>query len=94
MALTTRQPQKFLDERTTGMAESQVNFANTTLLAAPVALPPMDEQTEVGTRVAATQHRITQEEGSLSKLQDLKRGLLDDLLTGRVRVPLPPGADS
>jgi len=40
-------PQKYIHDRTTGMAESQVNFANNVLLVTPLLLPPLHEQTEI-----------------------------------------------
>ncbi|WP_190324609.1 restriction endonuclease subunit S, partial [Pseudomonas profundi] len=42
--LGTKEPQKYIHDRTTGMAESQVNFANEVLLDAPLRLPPVHEQ--------------------------------------------------
>jgi type I restriction enzyme, S subunit len=38
------------------------------------------------TRLKAMQHRIDSEQASLDKLRSQKVGLMNDLLTGRVRV--------
>jgi type I restriction enzyme S subunit len=46
----------------------------------------LDEQQRIVERFGAVQNRITLEECELVKLRKLKDGLLDDLLTGRVRV--------
>lgn len=53
-----------------------------------VALPviPLLEQTEIRSRVSALLQRLDSEKGLLVKLHTQKSGLMDDLLTGRVRV--------
>ena len=58
----------------------------TTLAAMPVPCPPAPEAVEVEMRAMAVEQRIQQEEAELLKLKVLKSGLMDDLLTGRVRV--------
>lgn len=47
-----------------------------------------DEQQRIVTAIAAHDARIHTEETYLAKLQLLKKGLMQDLLTGRVRVPV------
>ena len=54
--------------------------------ALEIPLPELKEQLEIVRRVAAFDCRITTETSQLGKLRLLKRGLMDDLLTGRVRV--------
>jgi type I restriction enzyme S subunit len=51
-----------------------------------VPSPPTTEATEIGRRALAAEQRIRYEVSSLSKLGALKSGLMEDLLTGRVRV--------
>ena len=51
-----------------------------------IPVPPVIEQVEIAVRVSAFSSRIAQEAASLAKLCELKSGLMDDLLTGRVRV--------
>jgi type I restriction enzyme S subunit len=48
--------------------------------------PPSSEQVEIGHRLEVLANRIQHEERELSKLLSSKTGLMDDLLTGRVRV--------
>ena len=48
-ALSAKETQTFLNQRTTGMAESQVNFENAALLEAPIRLPRIDEQHAIST---------------------------------------------
>lgn len=55
-------------------------------LAIPIA--PLDEQVSLAKKLDANEQRVDREKAQLQKLQTLKRGLMDDLLTGRARVPL------
>lgn len=57
------------------------------ILAVPVAMPiHAEELITIGKRIYSLQHRIAQEQSSLDKLHRQKSGLMDDLLTGRIRV--------
>ena len=56
-----------------------------------IAVPPIDEQRTAANAMLASEAAISAEEGELRKLSQLKSGLMTDLLTGRVRVPLPTG---
>lgn len=51
-----------------------------------IPLPPDDEQKLIVERLSMAEGRICLEEESLEKLKKQKTGLMDDLLTGRVRV--------
>jgi type I restriction enzyme S subunit len=57
-----------------------------TLRTTPLPVPPLMEQLEIEKRLEAWTHRIGVEEGRISKLLLLKKGLLEDLLSGRVMV--------
>ena len=52
-----------------------------------IALPPLDEQVLIETRIDELDRLLESETEELQKLTHLKSGLMDDLLTGRVRVP-------
>ncbi|WP_295622645.1 restriction endonuclease subunit S [uncultured Lamprocystis sp.] len=69
---------------------------NTSILAAiSIGRPAVNEQDEIARRVASASLRIRAEEQALQKLRLEKAGLMDDLLTGRVRVtPLLESAES
>ena len=58
----------------------------------PVPQPSLAEQKRIAMTLDDTQSRLIAESLELSKLQALKNGLMDDLLTGRVRVALPEEA--
>jgi len=57
-----------------------------------IVLPDPSEQEVICAMAASCQAKLDTEVGSLAKLQEIKRGLMPDLLTGRVRVPLPAEA--
>jgi type I restriction enzyme S subunit len=61
-----------------------VNKTSFESMVVPIA--PLAEQTEIASRMDAISTRIRQEDASATKMQVLKSGLMDDLLTGRVSV--------
>ncbi len=66
---------------------SGLNTINRTKLCQlEVVVPPQDEQFMVANREAALTRRLDAEARLLAKLQTQKSALMDDLLTGRVRV--------
>ena len=79
--LATRGPQKYLDQRTTGMAESQVNFTNEALLGTPIRIPVMHEQLRISQILDTVDDAIHSAQRLIAKLEQVKHGLLHDLLT-------------
>lgn len=72
---------------------SGLNTINRTMLKrVAIPLPPRDEQDRIVAVLDAHDARIRAEEAARDKLVALKRGLLRDLLTGNVRVPVSSGA--
>lgn len=67
-------------------ASNQASINRETICSVPVPLPPMDEQTAILAVACAHDSRLDDEMRDLAKLQTLKTGLMDNLLTGRVRV--------
>jgi type I restriction enzyme S subunit len=60
---------------------------NTSILAElTIARPGVDEQNEIALRLKSATQRMDHELADLAKLRQQKFGLMDDLLTGRVRV--------
>lgn len=57
-----------------------------------VAVPSLDEQQRILVALVLGDKRIESENWQASKLRTLKHGLMDDLLTGRVRVTTPEEA--
>lgn len=62
---------------------------STQLKAFPIPTPPLDEQQRIAGAIHSHDARIRAEEAHHAKLLLLKKGLMQDLLTGRVRVPVP-----
>ncbi|AZI43211.1 ImmA/IrrE family metallo-endopeptidase [Deinococcus psychrotolerans] len=60
---------------------------NNIMAAIKVPVPPISEQYAIIYALKGDSARIRTESAQLLKLKSLKRGLMDDLLTGRVRVP-------
>jgi len=48
--------------------------------------PPLDEQQNIASVLTKIDDKITEERETKQSLQDLKRGLMQDLLTGKIRV--------
>ncbi|MBM4781451.1 MAG: restriction endonuclease subunit S [Archangiaceae bacterium] len=67
-----------------GLAQQHFNVGEMKELA--IALPPLAEQQRISAVLRSTSDRISSEELTVSKLRRLKLGLMEDLLTGRVRV--------
>ncbi len=69
------------------VSSSGLNTINLTMLRAlPVPVPEPEEGQAIAAILDAHDARIHAEEAYLDKLRLLKKGLMDDLLTGRVRV--------
>ena len=73
-----------------GVTRSKVTLADFRSLN--IAVPPPSEQDRIQVVVRNQDTRLASEGTTREKLRALKRGLLHDLLTGRVRVPLPAEA--
>lgn len=78
--------QSFLDQRTTGMAESQVNFENGDLLNTPIHIPAIEEQMAISEIISGLDTEITTLEARRDKTRALKQGMMQELLTGRIRL--------
>lgn len=85
-AISAPSSQKFLDQRTTGMAESQVNFENGVLIGTPICLPSISEQHAIGSTLSDMDAEIDSLESKLAKAREIKQGMMQELLTGRIRL--------
>ena len=68
---------------------SQTSIAHLTqekFASVPLPVPERDEQLAIATRLMAQDAKAKFEDRKLSKMREMKSGLMDDLLTGRVRV--------
>lgn len=65
---------------------TRININNQIIKSLSVPLPPLSEQDQISEHLRLAQEKIDQEREAKQKLEDLKRGLMQDLLTGKVRV--------
>jgi len=65
---------------------TMVNLNTGLLTSLKLAMPDWEEQVAIVERITSFTTKVRAEESTLAKLQQLKRGLSHDLLTGRVRV--------
>lgn len=65
-------------------AQENINTGEYSSILLP--LPSLDEQRQIVNIIQSSNQRIQQERQQKQKLQELKRGLMQDLLTGKVRV--------
>jgi type I restriction enzyme S subunit len=77
-------PKRFVEVHTIGQAVKGINLGE--LRKVPLVLPPLDEQVAIARQIDTSVARIDCEAKVVLKLSAIKRGLMDDLLTGRVRV--------
>lgn len=75
---------RLLDLAVVGTTRAEVSIGILRALQLPI--PPIREQRSIVALVQAYDQRFEAERDSLAKLQVLKQGLMDDLLTRRVRV--------
>ena len=77
---------RFVDIHATGTSGSMKNLPKRQLLEMPLLFPPMREQIQIADRLASLDDWISSLSSTMTALQSQKSGLMDDLLTGRVRV--------
>lgn len=70
-------------------SSNQTSINQRGLMSLPCPIPVGEEQGRIVERISRTDEEIRCEELSLAKLRQLKSGLMDDLLTGRVRTTPP-----
>ena len=70
------------------VGSTQVHIRKDDFLSTPIPCPPIEEQGEIVDVLSAAEQQIREEIDRKSKLQELKRGFMQDLLTGKVRVPV------
>ena len=70
----------------TGTSGSMKNISQSVIRSLVIALPATDEQDRITSRIRSLQHAIEAERRTQAKLKTQKTGLMQDLLTGKVRV--------
>jgi len=78
---------KYFLNASQGVVLEKMNFHLNEWLDLPLFLPPLSEQLQTATVLTSTDAHIEREEIYRDKLLAVKKGLMADLLTGRVRIP-------
>lgn len=86
LALVYQQPGVQSQVLGRAVGSTMANLNTSILGELTIARPQVDEQNEIVLRIKAVTRRMNQELADLEKLREGKKGLMDDLLTGRVRV--------
>ena len=76
------------------MAESQVNYENTVLLGTTIKLPTYAEQAAIASILSDMDAEITTLETKLIKARQVKQGMIQELLTGNIRLIQPGNSDA
>lgn len=87
LALSSDFTQHDLESFKTGLAESQTNISQSIVRRLSMPIPPQSERNSICERMRAATENVRNTQAHLAKLRQLKQGLMQDLLTGRVRVP-------
>jgi type I restriction enzyme S subunit len=64
----------------------QIELSKSDLQTMPILLPPVEEQREISEAFHRVNDKLQDEQETKEDLQELKRGLKQDLLTGKKRV--------
>jgi type I restriction enzyme, S subunit len=84
LLLSSQRGERILEQTIVGTTRAEVSIG--VLRRVLIPLPPTDEQERIVAACATIESRIEADRAELSKLRQLRTGLMDDLLTGRVRV--------
>lgn len=86
LTLASAWTQRHLSTLKTGLAESQTNISQDIVRSLPIKIPRPDEQLRIISALREMDRQLVSERAIHEKLKSLKTALMQDLLTGRVRV--------
>lgn len=75
-----------IKESATGTSGSMKNISKPALLSIEIALPCVEEQTAIATILTDMDTELVELETRLAKTRQLKQGMMQELLTGRIRL--------
>jgi type I restriction enzyme S subunit len=84
--LQNHHTRSYIEVNATGTSGTMKNISHATIESLLIQVPPLEEQETICRCLNASSNYIRIEKGKRDKLIQLKRGLMRDLLTGRVRV--------
>jgi type I restriction enzyme, S subunit len=82
--LSTKRTQDFFRDELTGTTIK--NLSLKTIRSTPTPIPPFDEQVQISNIVSSISKNLQAKQTTITKLRSLKKSLMQDLLTGKVRV--------
>lgn len=86
LALSSELTQTHLSTLKTGLAESQTNISQAIVKRLQILLPTLKEQHSIETLISNITSIVDYHHEELEKMVTIKSGLMQDLLTGKVRV--------
>jgi type I restriction enzyme S subunit len=81
-----RSRQGVIEDSAHGFKDSFLHVTRGELGGVMAGIPPAGEQVEIVNRIKAFESRLNDERSTRETYAAIKTGLMDDLLTGRVRV--------
>jgi type I restriction enzyme, S subunit len=88
LAIGSKRVQKEWNERKVGLAEAQVNINHPIINTTLISLPPLSEQQNFTSIQISLDNQINKKQYKLHHTKSLKKALMQDMLTGKVRVSL------
>lgn len=86
LILGSKYVQKEWKRKIAGLAEAQVVINQQVIKSTIFPLAPFDEQKVIHVKIMVSRNRIKTEQSALAKYMQIKAGLMQDLLTGKVEV--------
>jgi hypothetical protein len=86
IALRTPDARRQIQAVASGTSASMAKISSSTVLGLTISVPSRREQEGIVRLYRAMREQIEARDAELAKLREVKKGLLDDLLAGRVRV--------
>lgn len=84
--LSSRPYRKLLQDSATGTSGSMKNISKGALLNLQISYPAIEEQTAIATILSDMDTELTALEAHREKARQLKQGMMQELLTGRIRL--------
>lgn len=87
LALLANTPEVMVQMARAGQGDAVVHIYSNSLAAVKVTLPPRDEQDAIAGALVDADHEIRRMHHQLAKACNIRQGMMQELLTGRVRLP-------
>lgn len=87
--LSSGRVRKLISDAATGTSSSMKNISKPNLLSIKIAIPTFGEQKAIADVIHSINNKVTLSSAKLVQLKSMKKALMQDLLTGKVRVAVP-----